>query len=278
LSSTGVVFSNFVSESLRDVAVDAARRAGAFLRSRFGTRPAVSYKGSPTNLVTEMDRGAEDIILDAIRRRFPGHRILAEESGALPGGEPGGEPYRWIVDPLDGTTNYAHGFPIYGVSIALEHDGALALGVIYDPSREELFVAERGRGATLNGAPLRVSTTVALGQSLLGTSYPNDIREAPRDNLLEHAGLMYRCRSVRSIGSAVLGLAAVAAGRLDGYWEQRLGPWDVAAGALLIREAGGTVTAVGGGPLDLAVPSITASNGLVHAEIVEALKEVASER
>ena len=274
MSSSDVVFSKSVSESFRDVAVEAARQAGAFLRSRFGTRPAVSYKGSPTNLVTEMDRGAEVIILDAIRRRFPGHSVLAEESGVLAGAEP----HRWIVDPLDGTTNYAHGFPIYGVSIALERDGVLEVGVIYDPSREEIFVAERGRGATLNGARLRVSATPVLGESLLGTSYPNDIREAPRDNLPEHAGLMYRCRSVRSIGSAVLGLAAVAAGRLDGYWEQRLGAWDVAAGALLIREAGGTVTAVGGAPLDLATPSITASNGLIHAEIVEALKEVASER
>lgn len=277
MSSSGVVFSNSVSESVRDVAVEAARQAGVFLRSRFGTRPTVSYKGSPTNLVTEMDRGAEAIILDAIRRHFPDHFILAEESGALPGAEPDASHHRWIVDPLDGTTNYAHGFPIYGVSIALERDGALEVGVIYDPSREEIFVAERGRGATLNGAPLRVSGTPRLGESLLGTSYPNDIRQAPRDNLLEHAGLMYRCRSVRSIGSAVLGLAAVAAGRLDGYWEQRLGAWDVAAGALLIREAGGTVTAVGGAPLDLAAPSITASNGRIHAEIVEALKEVAPE-
>ena len=263
-----------MSESFRDVAVEAARQAGAFLRSRFGTRPAVSYKGSPTNLVTEMDRTAEAMILQAIRRRFPGHAVLAEESGALAGAEP----FRWIVDPLDGTANYAHGFPIYGVSIALEHRGAIEVGVVYDPSREELFVAERGRGATLNGEPLRVSTTGTLGESLLGTSYPNDIREAARDNLSEHAGLMYRCRSVRSIGSAVLGLAAVAAGRLDGYWEQRLGPWDVAAGALLIREAGGTVTAVAGAALDLAAPSITATNGLIHDETVEALREVASER
>jgi myo-inositol-1(or 4)-monophosphatase len=254
--------------------VEAARQAGTFLRSRFGTRPTVSYKGSPTNLVTELDRGSEAIILETIRSRFPGHSILAEESGA----RAGAEPYRWIVDPLDGTTNYAHGFPIYAVSIALELDGLLEVGVIYDPSREELFVAERGRGATVNGSPLRVSTTPTLGESLLGTSYPNDIRGAPRDNLLEHAALMYRCRSVRSIGSAVLGLAAVSAGRFDGYWEQRLGAWDIAAGALLIREAGGTVTAVGGSTLDLAAPSIAASNGLIHVEIVEALKEVASER
>ena len=263
-----------MSESFRDVAVEATLQAGAFLRSRFGTRPSVSYKGSSTNLVTEMDRGAEAIILAAIRARFPGHSILAEESGALAGAAP----YRWIVDPLDGTTNYAHGFPIYAVSVALERAGDLELGVVYDPSRDECFVAERGGGATLNGTPLRVSPTPVLGESLLGTSYPNDIRGAPRDNLVEHAALMYRCRSVRSMGSAVLGLAAVAAGRLDGYWEQRLGAWDIAAGALLIREAGGTVTAMGGSPLDLEAPSITASNGVIHAEILEALKEVASRR
>jgi myo-inositol-1(or 4)-monophosphatase len=261
-----------MSDRFREVAVDAVLRAGAFLRSRFGSRPPVSYKGSPTNLVTEMDRGAEAIILDAIRSRFPDHRILAEESGALPGSEA----HRWIVDPLDGTTNYAHGFPIYGVSVALEVDSTLMLGVVYDPSREECFVAERGRGATLNGAPLRVSATPVLAESLLGTSYPNDIRGAPRDNLAEHAALIRRCRSVRSIGSAVLGLAAVAAGRLDGYWEQRLGAWDVAAGALLIREAGGRVTAVAGGPLDLGAPSIAATNGAIHPEIIEALKEVAT--
>jgi myo-inositol-1(or 4)-monophosphatase len=265
-----------MSDRFREVALDAALRAGAFLRSRFGSRPPVSYKGSPTNLVTAMDRGAEAIILEAIRARFPDHRILAEESGALPGAGPGAGPYRWIVDPLDGTTNYAHGFPIYGVSIALEVDSTVTLGVVYDPSREECFVAERGRGATLNGAPVRVSTTPVLAESLLGTSYPNDIRGAPRDNLAEHAALMRRCRSVRSIGSAVLGLAAVAAGRLDGYWEQRLGAWDVAAGALLIREAGGTVTAVAGGPLDLGAPSITATNGALHQELIGALEAIAT--
>jgi len=180
------------------------------------------------------------------------------------------------VDPLDGTTNYAHGLPIYGVSIALELDGVLAVGVLYDPNRDECFVAERGRGATVNGAPLRVSGTSSLAESLLGTSYPNDLRAAPRNNLAEHAALIQRCRSVRSLGSAALGLAAVAAGRLDGYWEQRLGAWDVAAGALLVREAGGTVTAVQGGPLDLVAPTIAASNGPIHSDMVQALKEVAA--
>ncbi|MEX2224399.1 MAG: inositol monophosphatase family protein [Candidatus Rokuibacteriota bacterium] len=259
-----------MSESFREVAVEAARQAGAFLRSRFGEPHRISYKGSPTDLVTEMDRGAETIILDAILARFPAHGVLAEESGA----RTGTEPCRWIVDPLDGTTNYAHGLPIYCVSIALEVDGVLAVGVLYDPSRDECFVAERGGGATLNGARLRVSRTAALGESLLGTSYPNDLRAAPRNNLAEHAALLQRCRSVRSLGSAALGLASVAAGRLDGYWEQRLGAWDVAAGALLIREAGGTVTAVHGGPLDLAVPTVAASNGSIHSDLILALKEV----
>jgi myo-inositol-1(or 4)-monophosphatase len=261
-----------VSDSFRDVAVEAALQAGAFLRSRFGDQHRVSYKGSPTNLVTEMDRAAEAIILDVIHARFPGHAVLAEESGA----RAGSEPHRWIVDPLDGTTNYAHGLPIYGVSIALELDGVLAVGVLYDPSRGECFVAERGRGARLNGAPLQVSATPTLELSLLGTSYPNDLRTAPRSNLPEHAALIQRCRSVRTLGSAAIGLASVAAGRLDGYWEQRLGAWDVAAGALLIREAGGTVTAVHGGPLDLAAPTIAASNGPIHSEMLHALKEVAA--
>lgn len=270
MSSGAVVFSISVSESFRDVAVEAALQAGAFLRSRFGAQHRITYKGSPTNLVTEMDRAAETIILDAIRARFPGHGILAEESGA----RAGVDSHRWIVDPLDGTTNYAHGLPIYCVSIGLEVSGTLTVGVLYDPSRDECFVAERGRGATLNGAPLRVSVTPTLGESLLGTSYPNDLRAASRNNLAEHAALIQRCRSVRSLGSAALGLASVAAGRLDGYWEQRLGAWDVAAGALLIREAGGTVTAVHGGPLDLEAPTIAASNGAIHSDMLLALEEV----
>lgn len=263
-----------MSSHERRVAIEAARAAGRLLRSEIvGTR-RIQYKGSPTNLVTEMDRRAEAMILAELERAFPRDAVLSEEAGA----RSGSSSRRWIVDPLDGTTNYAHGLPIYGVSIGLEIDGALAVGVVHDPSREECFVAERGRGATCNGVPIRVSATSRMAESLLGTSYPNDIRGAPRDNLAEHAALMFRCRSVRSIGSAVLGLAAVAAGRLDGYWEQRLGAWDVAAGALLIREAGGTVTSVHGGPLDLGAPSITASNGAIHPEILEALKEVASTR
>ena len=259
-----------VSDSFRDVAVAAARRAGALLHAQLGAAHRVSHKGTPVNLVTEMDRAAEALIIEAIRSRFPNHAILAEESGQLEGAPR----YRWIVDPLDGTTNYAHGLPHYGVSIALEVDGRPALGVVYDPSRDECFVAERGRGGFLNGAPIHVSGAGHLNESLLCTGYGYDIREARDNNLAEHAALALRCQSVRETGSAVLDLAAVAAGRLDAYWELRLGPWDVAAGMVLVEEAGGRVTDPAGAPVDLNAPAVVASNGLIHDEILQVLREV----
>jgi myo-inositol-1(or 4)-monophosphatase len=259
-----------MNASFREVAVDAATRAGALLRAHLGGTREVSYKGSPINLVTEMDRRSEALIVEAIRRHFPDHGILAEECGAIVGAGS----HRWIVDPLDGTTNYAHGMPIYCVSIALEIGGRVALGVVYDPHRDECFVAARGRGATLNGAPLRVSTTATLGESLLSTGYQYDIRSSSRNNLAEHAALLLRSHSVREIGSAVLNLAYVAAGRLEAFWELSLGAWDVAAGALLVEEAGGRVTSPTGAPLDLAAPSIVASNGAIHDEILKVLAEV----
>ncbi len=258
-----------MDESFLDVAVAAARQAGALLHNHFGAARRVSYKGSPTNLVTDMDRRAEALIIDVIRSRFPEHAILAEESGRLDGARG----YRWIVDPLDGTTNYAHGLPIYGVSIALEIEGRPALGVVYDPSRDECFVAERGSGASVNGAPIRVSTTGRLNESLLSTGYGYNIRDTRDNNLTEHAALSLRCHSVREIGSAVLNFAAVAAGRLDAYWELRLEAWDVAAGMLLVDEAGGRVTDPTGAPVDLSAPAVLASNGLIHDEIRQVLKE-----
>ena len=258
-----------MNASFREVAVDAATRAGALLRANLAGTREVSYKGgSPINLVTEMDRRSEALIVEAIQRRFPDHGILAEERGRVGGASA----HRWIVDPLDGTTNYAHGLPIYCVSIALEIAGCLALGVVYDPQRDECFVAERGGGATLNGARLSVSATATLGESLLSTGYQYDIRSATRNNLAEHAAVLLRSHSVREIGSAVLNLAYVAAGRLDGFWELSLGAWDVAAGALLVEEAGGRVTSPEGGALDLAAPSIVASNGIIHDEILAVLE------
>jgi myo-inositol-1(or 4)-monophosphatase len=256
-----------MTASFREVAVSAARRAGALLQASLGRAHRIEQKDSPTNLVTEMDRRAEALIVSALSARFPDHGILTEEAGAL--GSDGD--HRWVVDPLDGTTNYAHGLPIYAVSIALEVEGQAVLGVVFDPSRDECFVAERGQGATLNGRALHVSGTSGLGDSVLATGFAYTIRDGQDTNLPEHNALALRCRAIREIGSAALSLAAVAAGRLDGFWELRLGAWDVAAGGLLVEEAGGQVTGLTGGALDPIAPAPVASNGHVHAEILRVL-------
>ncbi len=250
-----------MADPFLEVAVDAARRAGTLLLGRLGTLRTIDYKGSPSNIVTEMDRQAESLIVGCITERFPDHAVLAEEGGA----RAGSASHRWIVDPLDGTTNYAHGMPFFAVSIALEIEGAVVLGVVYDPNRDECFTARRGHGAFLNGERMRVSETPSLDESLLSTGYPYDIRKVRDNNLAEHAAFMVRCRSVREMG---------AAGRLDAFWELKLGPWDVAAGCLMVEEAGGRVTTPDGGPVDLGAPSVVASNGRIHDEILSTLKEV----
>src|SRR5262245_18800360 len=208
----------------RTVAIDAARAAGLLLRDARADPRHIAYKGAPTNLVTDMDARAEALVVDRLLRAFPADAILAEESGA----HAGTSGRRWIIDPLDGTTNYAHGVPIWAVSIALEAADGLLLGVVFDPCHDELFVAERGAGATVNGAPLTVSRAEMLDESLLATGFPYNIRETSQTNLAEYAAFCVRTRGVRRLGSAVLYLAWVAAGRLDGYWELRLGPWDAA--------------------------------------------------
>ncbi|MBI4592882.1 MAG: inositol monophosphatase [Candidatus Rokubacteria bacterium] len=253
----------------RRMAIDAARAAGHLLRREFSGPRRISYKGGPTDLVTEMDARAEAIVVQALHEAFPDDGVLAEEGG----GSPGRSGRRWIVDPLDGTTNYAHGVPLFGVSIGLEADGRVILGVVYDPSRDELYVAERGQGAFLGDQRLTVSPTAALGESLLATGFPYNIREATDNNLAESAAFSLRARGVRRFGSAVLDLAWVAAGRFDGYWELRLGPWDVAAGSLLVEEAGGRVSDLRGGLLDLTTPAVVASNGRIHDAMLAVLKE-----
>jgi myo-inositol-1(or 4)-monophosphatase len=254
----------------RRVAVDTARAAGQLLHAELRGSRRIAYKGTPTNLVTEMDARAEALILERIGDAFPDDAVLAEEGGA----RSGRSGRRWIVDPLDGTTNYAHGLPIFAVSLALESDGGIALGVVYDPNLDELFVAERGRGAWLGGTRLTVSATALLDESLLATGFPYNVRETPDNNLAEYAAFTLRARGVRRMGSAVIYLAYVAAGRLDGYWELRLGPWDLAAGSLLVEEAGGRITDVRGGPMDLAAPSVVASNGRIHDAMLGVLKDV----
>jgi myo-inositol-1(or 4)-monophosphatase len=254
----------------RRVAIDAARDAGALLHAGFRAAHRVAFKGQTTNLVTEMDERAEELIVGRLAAAFPDDAILAEERGAARGRSG----RRWIVDPLDGTTNYAHGLAVFSVSIALEVDRRIALGVAYDPSADELYVAERGRGATVNDAPLVVSSAATLEASLLATGFPYNIRETRDTNLTEYAAFALRCRGVRRLGSAVLDLAWVAAGRLDGFWELRLGPWDVAAASLFVEEAGGRITNLVGGPVEVDAPAVVASNGRIHDEMLAVLRQI----
>jgi myo-inositol-1(or 4)-monophosphatase len=254
----------------RELAIELARAAGDLLRSELLGPRRIAFKGSPTNLVTEMDARAEALIVDRLLGVFPDDAILAEERGA----QAGRTGRRGIIDPLDGTTNYAHGLPLFAVSIALEVGGRVQLGVVYDPSQRELFVAERGAGAFCNDGRLAVSTATTLDASLLATGFPYDIRVKDDNNLREYAAFAVRTRGVRRLGSAVLYLAWLAAGRFDGYWELRLGPWDVAAGGLMVEEAGGRLTAITGGPLDLEAPTVIASNGRIHDAMLAVLREI----
>ncbi|MBX3267401.1 MAG: inositol monophosphatase [Acidobacteria bacterium] len=250
-------------------AIETARDAGRVLLEKFGRIESVTKKGD-INLVTEADLASEALIVERIKSHFPRHAILAEEAGnAVVTGEDGG--HKWIIDPLDGTTNYAHGYPCFCVTIALEHEGEIVLGVTYDPTRDELFTAEKGRGATLNGKPIRVSRTDELGNALLVTGFPYDIKH--REKFARHlTEFLLTSRGVRRDGSAAIDLAYVACGRFDGFWEEGLNPWDVAAGKLLIEEAGGTVSYYDGSPFSIYTPPIVASNGTIHAEMLNVLK------
>jgi myo-inositol-1(or 4)-monophosphatase len=239
-----------------------AREAGALLRERIDDLHTVQYKGE-INLVTEADRLSEALIVDRIRRTFPDHDILTEESPEIASGSG----FRWIVDPLDGTTNYAHGYPIFDVSIALEMEGIIRLGAVFNPMLDELFIAERGAGAFLNGRPLTVSRVAELSRSLLATGFPYDLREDRNNNINYFEAMILSSQAVRRAGSAALDLAYLAAGRFDGFWELKLAPWDMAAGWLLVEEAGGVVTDLHGDPFDLHSPHILASNGRIHAEM-----------
>jgi myo-inositol-1(or 4)-monophosphatase len=220
--------------------------------------------------VTEYDRASEACVLGALARRFPDHAVLAEESGSH-AGVVGGPAYRWIVDPLDGTTNFAHGLPFFCVSIALEVEGRRALGVLYDPMRDECFAARAGAGATLNGAPIAVSSAATLDHALGGTGFPYDVMDQPEETLRWFTPMLPRLRGVRRLGSAALDLAYVACGRLDLFWEVKLHAWDVAAGILIVEEAGGCVTDFTGGPVAPEPSEIAASNGRLHPALLAAL-------
>ena len=250
-------------------AIQTARDAGRLLAERFGRNLRISNK-SELDLVTESDLASERLIIDRIKTHYPRHAILAEESGAsAPAGGASSE-WRWIIDPLDGTTNYAHGYPCFCVSMGLEHQGRLQLGVVYDPMRDEVFSAERGEGAALNDKRIHVSSTPNLASALLCTGFPYDVRE--RSEFARHfSNFIMNAQGVRRDGAAALDLAYVAAGRFDGFWEEGLKPWDVAAGALMIEEAGGRVSNYANGPLDIFNPPILASNGLIHEQMMQVL-------
>lgn len=256
-----------------DTAIEAARDAGAILRRFLGRIRTIEIKNNePTNLVTEADKASEHRIIEVIRQRFPRHSILCEESGL----HDQGSSHRWIIDPLDGTTNYTHALPLFSISIALEIDGVVDTGVVYDPTRDELFHATRGGGAFLNGRPIRVSSVTALQQAMLVTGFPYNVTENPDFCHERFLLFLQRAQAVRRLGSAALDAAYVAAGRLDGFWEVALQPWDKAAGVLLIEEAGGRVSAFDGSPHSLFSPPFLASNGGIHDDMVHILREAES--
>ena len=244
-----------------------ARQAGEILMNGVGQKIQIDHK-SEIDLVTEIDRLSEAFLLDHIRERYPDDRIVAEESGIIQGNTGN----VWHIDPLDGTINYAHGIPIFAVSLGYMQDGELRLGVIYDPVRDECYTAKRGKGAFLNGKPLQVSAADELIQSLLVTGFPYDIRERQDNNLDHYSNLSLQSQGVRRLGSAALDLCYVAAGRFDGFWEVQIQSYDIAAGILIVEEAGGTVTDVYGGQDFLKPPcSILATNGHIHQPMLDAL-------
>lgn len=252
-------------------ALQTARDAGAILADRLGKALQVSNKGD-IDLVTEADLASEKLIIERIQSHYPRHTILAEESGATAGVElvAGISEWKWIIDPLDGTTNYAHGYPCFCVSIALERDGAIELAVIYDPNRDEMFAAERGQGATLNERRIWASTVDDLNSAMLCTGFPYNVRERP-NFARNFAHFTMEAQAVRRDGSAAIDLAYIACGRFDGFWEDGLKAWDVAAGVLLIEEAGGRVTDFAGVALDIYTPKVLASNGLIHNAMMRVL-------
>lgn len=266
------------SKSFTAVAVNCASKAGEWIKSRIGRFAEPDLKYSMHDLVTEVDKGSERLIRNLIGTHFPHHSFLGEE-GVEPGPEASAKAlekvseaeYLWIVDPIDGTTNFVHGFPFFSVSIALAHKGQVIVGVVYDPSKDELFVAERGKGAYVHGKRMAVSKERTLRQSLVATGFPADHQAALPANLKQIQAIAPQVRNVRVAGSAALHMAYVAAGRLSGFWEIGLNAWDLAAGALLVEEAGGRVTDQQGGAYHLGVRDVAASNGDIHDELLEAL-------
>ncbi len=258
-----------------DVARLAAKTAGTVLRSYWGNLKNIQEKGRSGDLVTEADKASEAVILEVLRRHVPDHGILTEESGSL--GDTSSK-YLWAIDPLDGTTNYAHQYPFYAVSIGLLIDGIPQVGAVFDPFHNELYCAAKGLGATCNGRPIQVSPISELDKSLLVTGFAYDRRETADNNYAEFCHLTHLTQGVRRSGSASIDLAHVACGRLDAYWERGLSPWDIAAGIVLVQEAGGLVTAYDRTPMQINSGRILASNGKLHEQMSHELEKVRQQR
>ena len=256
------------SERILELAVRLARSAGAIQRERYETDIRIGTKSAAIDLVTEVDHACEELIVRTLASERPDDAILAEEGG---GEDHEGATWRWVVDPLDGTTNYAHGYPRFCVSIGVECEGHREVAAVYDPLLDELYTARRGAGAFLNGRRLSVSREADFGQALLATGFAYDIRKSLEDNLNHFAHVIKQARAVRRDGSAALDLCYVAAGRFDGFWEMKLHPWDVAAGLLVVEEAGGATSDMRGGPAPRSGRETVASNGHIHARLIELL-------
>ncbi|NKB82192.1 MAG: inositol monophosphatase [Nitrospirales bacterium] len=256
-------------QQYRNVASQAARVGAKILQRYAQSGFHVHHKNSIHNLVTDADRESEQAIVQVIQQAFPTHQILAEEAGLYAAHD---SPYKWVIDPLDGTTNFAHGFPFYNVSIGLEWQKTCIVGVVIDPFRNELFSAEVGCGAKLNGTPIHVSHVEKLNTALVVTGFSYDFRET-RDNLDEFCRFALKTQGLRRTGAAALDLCYVACGRFDGFWELKLNPWDTAAGMVIVQEAGGRITNYDGSPFSIYDKEVVASNGTIHQEMLETLKE-----
>jgi len=257
-----------VDKGIIQAGILAVRRGGAVLRDNFGKAHRIAYKGK-LDLVTDIDHLSEETIVGFLTREFPKFGILAEERTEVAATAPS----RWILDPLDGTTNYAHGYPFFCVSLALEQRNRIVWGAVYDPMREELFTAELGSGAYLNEMPVQVSETDRLDRALLCTGFPYDVHDSADNNLNHFSRFIKTAQAIRRDGAAALDLCYVGAGRFDGFWEMKLKPWDMAAGCLVVTEAGGRVTAFDGMPLDMTRGDVLAANKLLHNDMMHILTQ-----